>query len=140
MDQQHPPDPMPPRSPDTPIPRAVPASPTEPHGTPDDTMPAADRFSDHISQHPTPRLFITVGIILIVLLVITVGVSMLSRGPITLVFGLAIAVVKALLVAAYFMELRFRSGLMRIFAFAGVFWLGIMITLTLTDFFSRGWV
>src|SRR4051812_32592327 len=89
---------------------------------------------------PTPRLFVAVGGILLVLLLVNVWVSALNLGPLTVVFGLGIAVVKALLVAVFFMELRYRSGLMRVFAAAGVFWLGIMITLTLTDFVSRNWV
>jgi cytochrome c oxidase subunit 4 len=40
----------------------------------------------------------------------------------------------------YFMHLRYSSHLTILFASAGVFWLGIMLALTLSDYVSRGWV
>ena len=54
--------------------------------------------------------------------------------------ALTIAFVKAVLVMLYFMHLRYSSQLTKLFAGAGVFWLGIMIVLTLSDYISRGWV
>lgn len=51
--------------------------------------------------------------------------------------ALAIAALKAGLVAAIFMELRNRSGIIRVFACAGIAWLAILMWLGLMDFLSR---
>lgn len=54
--------------------------------------------------------------------------------------SLGIAGLKATLVAVYFMSLRRADGLRRVAASLGVFWLGILIFLVLTDYLSRGWL
>jgi cytochrome c oxidase subunit 4 len=78
---------------------------------------------------------------LLVLTGLTTGIAFVDLGGIANVaVALAIAVVKAMLVALYFMHLRQSSPLTVIFAGAGVFWLGILILLTSSDYISRGWV
>jgi cytochrome c oxidase subunit 4 len=78
---------------------------------------------------------------LLVLTGITTTAAFIDLGGIWNVFAaLSIAVVKTLLVMLYFMHLRYSNYLIRIFAGAGIFWLGILIALTLTDYISRGWV
>jgi hypothetical protein len=37
------------------------------------------------------------------------------------------------------MRLRHQPGLVRIFAVAGLFWLAILVVLTLSDFLTRTW-
>jgi caa(3)-type oxidase subunit IV len=44
---------------------------------------------------------------------------------------------KALLVALFFMHLRYREPAMRVFALAGLFSLVILFTLTLSDYLTR---
>lgn len=51
--------------------------------------------------------------------------------------ALTIAVIKAMLIALMFMHLKFSPRLTWIFASAGVVWLGIMLTLTMTDYLTR---
>jgi hypothetical protein len=51
--------------------------------------------------------------------------------------AMAITATKTGLVAAIFMELRHRSGVVRAFAAAGFFWLAILLWLGLTDFLTR---
>jgi cytochrome c oxidase subunit 4 len=51
--------------------------------------------------------------------------------------ALAIATVKALLVLAFFMQLRLSPGLNRILIAAGVFWLAVLIGGTLDDVLTR---
>jgi cytochrome c oxidase subunit 4 len=56
------------------------------------------------------------------------------------VVALTIAVTKATLVVLYFMHVRYSSRLTWVFVGAGVFWLMILIGLTLSDVLTRGWL
>jgi cytochrome c oxidase subunit 4 len=87
------------------------------------------------------KTYLAVFIGLLVLTLVTTGVAYVDLGGTwNIVAALAIAVVKTLLVALYFMHLRYSSRLTILFAGAGVFWLGILFVLTITDYISRGWV
>jgi cytochrome c oxidase subunit 4 len=77
---------------------------------------------------------------LIGLTFLTVGVSFLHLGAWHAVVGLAIATTKATLVALFFMHLIHETGLTRVAAAAGLFWLAILMGLTLTDFLTRHWL
>ena len=50
------------------------------------------------------------------------------------------AVVKAVLVVLYFMHVKLSSRLTKIFVVSGVFWLGILVGLTLSDYLTRDWM
>ncbi|MNL83653.1 hypothetical protein D3C87_2113640 [compost metagenome] len=54
--------------------------------------------------------------------------------------ALAIALGKAVLIVAFFMELRYSRSLPRLVAGAGLYWLFILFSLTLGDYLSRGWL
>ena len=84
-----------------------------------------------------PRAIVLSWTALLALLATTVFVSYQPLGSLNLIVALCIATAKALIVAAVFMELRERSGLMIAFAAAGFFWLGILIWLSGVDFVSR---
>jgi cytochrome c oxidase subunit 4 len=77
---------------------------------------------------------------LIALTVLTVGVSFLDLGAWHTVVGLTIACCKALLVAFFFMHLLSSTRLTWVVAVAGLFWLGILIGLTLSDYLTRYWL
>jgi len=53
------------------------------------------------------------------------------------VIALTIAGVKAALVILFFMHAKYSSKLTQLFAFAGFFWLAILLTFTLQDFMTR---
>ena len=53
------------------------------------------------------------------------------------VLALTIAVIKATLVVLYFMHVRYSSRLTWVIVIAGLFWLGIMFVLTLSDYMTR---
>lgn len=91
-------------------------------------------------QHIVPvRTYLVVFAALMVMLVLTVAAAQLDLGVFNVVIALTIAVCKALLIVLYFMHVRYSGRLAWVFAGAGFFWLGIMIGLTLSDYFSRGW-
>jgi cytochrome c oxidase subunit IV len=74
---------------------------------------------------------------LLALLGLTVTLAYQPLGALNTAAALAIAAVKALLVAAVFMELRERRPLLIAFAAAGFFWLAILLWLGGADFLTR---
>jgi len=92
--------------------------------------------SDH--QHVIgPKTYILIFMSLMVLTAVTVAVAFVDMGQMNIVVAITIAVVKALLVFLYFMHVRYSGYLTWIFLGAGVFWLLILIGLTLTDYLTR---
>jgi cytochrome c oxidase subunit 4 len=89
-----------------------------------------------MSWHP-PRAVALSWLVLLALLGTTVFLSYQPLGTFNTIIALLIATAKALIVAAVFMELRERSGVMIAFAAAGFFWLGILLWLSSTDFLTR---
>jgi cytochrome c oxidase subunit 4 len=87
------------------------------------------------------RGYLAVFIALLALTALTTGVAFINLGGVgNVAVALAIAITKAVLVALYFMHLRYSTRLTVLFAGAGIFWLGILVALTLSDYISRGWV
>lgn len=86
---------------------------------------------------PSKAVYYRVAVALLVLLVITIITAKMELGRLTNVVNVLIAGLKATLVALFFMHLRYREPAMRIFALAGLFWLTILFTLTLSDYLTR---
>ena len=84
-----------------------------------------------------PRTLALSWVALIALLGLTVTLAYQPLGMFNGPIALSIATVKALIVAAIFMELRERRPLTLAFAGAGVFWLAILLWLASTDFTRR---
>lgn len=86
------------------------------------------------------RSYFLVFAALIALTALTVGLSGIHLGLWHTPVGLAIAVAKALLVALFFMHVIRSSRLTWLTILAGLFWLGILIVLTLSDYLARPWL
>src|SRR5260370_27715430 len=94
-----------------------------------------------MAEHVVPRkVYFGIFSALIVLTVLTVAVARINLQQYNTIVALTIAVVKATLVILYFMHVRYSSRLTWVFVSAGIFWLGIMIALTLSDYLTRGWI
>jgi cytochrome c oxidase subunit IV len=78
-----------------------------------------------------------VWLALLLLLGATIGAAYLPLHPFNGLVALLIAALKAVLVAVFFMHLKWSSALSRVFAAAGVFWLAILMTLTFADVLTR---
>ncbi len=91
------------------------------------------------TQADTVRSFLTVFAVLMGLLAVTAGAKFLPSGWWSTPLSLGVATAKAGLVFGYFMRLRHQPRLVRIFAVAGLFWLAILVVLTLSDFLTRTW-
>jgi len=87
----------------------------------------------------TRPLFLT-WLALLSLLALTAAAAWVPLGWINTALGLAIAVVKAVLVALVFMRLRRGSWLLRIAALAGVCTLVLLFALSGTDYATRATV
>jgi cytochrome c oxidase subunit 4 len=85
------------------------------------------------------KVYAQVLIALLILTATTCAVSFIDLGKMNAVVALVIAFFKASLVALIFMHLRYSRRLFQIIAIAGLFWLGILISLTMSDFLTRGW-
>ena len=93
-----------------------------------------------MAGHVVPKkLYILVFAALIVFTALTTGVAFIDLGKWNTVAALAIAVCKGSLVALFFMHLRWSSGLMRMVLVAAFVWFAILVTLTLSDEFTRQW-
>src|SRR5215475_180020 len=94
-----------------------------------------------MSEHIVPiRVYAIIFVILLTLTAATCVISFINLGRLNAVVALVIAFSKMLLVALFFMHLRYSRRLMQLVVVAGLFWLGIMISLTMTDFLTRGWL
>jgi len=86
------------------------------------------------------KIYFGVFITLLLLTLITYGVAFVDLGPGNVAVALSIAICKAVLVALFFMHLRYSPKLMWVVVGGGLFWLGILLTLTLGDYLTRGWM
>ena len=77
---------------------------------------------------------------LMALLALTWTVGYVDLGMFNVIVALAIAIIKALLVVLFFMHIKGASRVLHLAAGIGVIWLLIMLALTLSDYFTRGWV
>jgi cytochrome c oxidase subunit 4 len=87
-----------------------------------------------ISRGTSVRTFLA----LVALTLTTVGLSFLRMGPAGhLAVGLAFGAAKAGLVALVFMHLVRSPARVWLAAGLGLFWLGILVALTMTDYLAR---
>lgn len=70
---------------------------------------------------------------------ITVAIAFFDLGFLNTPVALIIALVKASLVILYFMHVKYSHKLVGLYAFAGFFWLIIMLAMTMQDYYTRGW-
>jgi cytochrome c oxidase subunit 4 len=93
-------------------------------------------MSDHIL--PTRVYYVIFGI-LMVCTYVTVQVAFFDLGALNTIAALAIAVLKAVLVVLFFMHVKYSTRLTWAVVIGGVFWLGILLALTMSDYLTRPW-
>ena len=93
-----------------------------------------------MAEHILPiKTYVLVFLILIGFTGLTTGVAFIDLGPFNTIVAVAIAVCKMLFVILFFMHVKYMPGLTKIVVVSGLFWLVIMISLTLADYFTRNW-
>jgi cytochrome c oxidase subunit 4 len=91
-------------------------------------------------HHVVPRrVYYTIFGVLMLCTYLTVQIAFLDLGPLNIVAALGIAVLKATLVVLFFMHARYSPKLTRAVVLGGIFWLGIMLALTMSDYLTRVW-
>lgn len=77
---------------------------------------------------------------LLALALLTTLIGFLDLGPFSMVIAVTIATAKAVLIASFFMHALYKSKVIRVILAGGVIWFLIMVSLTLGDYMTRGWV
>lgn len=87
------------------------------------------------------RTYILVWITLMCLTGLTGGISLINLHAWSAPIAFAIAVIKALLVATFFMHLLYeKQKIVWVWSAVGIVWLTIMIVLTMDDYVTRGFL
>ena len=93
-----------------------------------------------MSEHILPtRVYYVIFGILMVCTYLTWQIAYFDLGPFNTIAALAIAIFKAVLVILFFMHVKYSSRLTWVVVIGAVFWLGILLTLTMGDYLTRGW-
>ena len=94
-------------------------------------------MSEHVMSS---KFYYTIWIALLVLTVVTALVSRVDLGPFNTVVALVIATFKALLVVLFFMHVKYTSEkLTKIVIVAAIFWLFLLLALSMADYATRLW-
>jgi cytochrome c oxidase subunit 4 len=92
------------------------------------------RVSEHIVS---PKIYFTIFFTLMAGTAATVWAAYQNFGAFNIVIALAIATFKATLVVLYFMHARYSPKRTQLVVICAVFWLAIMLALTLSDYSTR---
>ena len=96
-------------------------------------------MQEHSKSSPLLTYFLVWGALLVGT-VLTYEIAKIDLGPFNPVVALVIATTKALLVALFFMHLRHASErMLKVVVASTLFFLMILLCLTLTDYMSRPW-
>jgi len=90
-------------------------------------------------KRPSKKIYAVTWITLVVLHFTILGSAYLDLGAANTPVIMALAFAQMVLVLFYFMEIRYSTKLIRLFAAAGFFWLAIQWTLTMSDYLTRQW-
>jgi len=94
-----------------------------------------------MSEHVLPkRVYYTIFAVLMLCTYLTVQMAFIDLGRFNTVAALAIAIFKATLVVLFFMHVKYSSRLTWAVVLSGVFWLGILLVLTMSDYLTRPWL
>ena len=97
-------------------------------------------MSEHIVS---PKLYILIFATLVVLTVTTVYAATVDLNQyfagLNVIVALVIATCKAILVVLFFMHAYYSSKRTKLVIISGVFWLAIMLFLTMGDYATRSW-
>ena len=101
--------------------------------TPSNLLDEGDHAAHGLAHVIPARVLIAVFLALVLLTVITVAVTFVPTGRFEIWISLGIATVKAGLVAAYFMHLRYDNSLNAVVFLLGLLFIALFLGLTLID-------
>jgi cytochrome c oxidase subunit 4 len=93
-------------------------------------------MSEHIVS---PKIYVAVFLALIVFTGATYGIALINLGPFNAIVAITIAMIKTLLVLLFFMHVKYSPKMTKITVISGLFFLFILLALSMTDYISRPW-
>lgn len=97
--------------------------------------------SEEHRQHVIPiGVYVGIWAILMFLTGLTVFVSFIELHDWNIVLALVIATIKGTLVVLFFMHLFYSSKLTKVTVIAALFFLFLLLSLSMTDYLTRGWL
>lgn len=94
-------------------------------------------MAEHSEHIVSPKIYLIIFLALILGTSLTTWAAFQNFGPFNIVIALAIATAKATLVVLFFMHARYSVRRTRLVIVCALFWLGIMLALTLADYQTR---
>ena len=94
-------------------------------------------MSEHSEHIVSPKIYGAIFLALLLGTGLTVWAAFQNFGPFNIVIALGIASIKATLVVLYFMHARYSPKRTQLVIVCAIFWLAIMLTLTLADYQTR---
>ena len=98
-----------------------------------------------MSEHHivSPKIYFTIFAVLMICTVLTVFAAEVDLNKyfsgLNVIVALTIAVFKASLVVLFFMHAKYSPKRTQLVIIASVFWLAIMLFMTMSDYVSRSW-
>ena len=105
----------------------------------------SEHHPEHQPQHHivSPAIYITIFAALMACTFITVKAAEIDLNHyfsgLNIIIALTIAVFKASLVVLYFMHARYSPKRTQLVIFCSIFWLAVMLFMTMSDYLSRPW-
>ncbi len=87
----------------------------------------------------SPKIYLAVWAALMIGTGLTVWAAFQEFGPFNPIIALTIAVIKAVLVVLFFMHVFYSGKLTKLTILGGLFFLAVLLTLTMSDYLSRAW-
>ena len=98
---------------------------------------AEHEHTEHLEHIVSPGIYAVIIISLLTLTGLTVGAAYVNLGRFNIVVALAIATLKATLVVLIFMHAKYVPERTKLVIVAGIFWLLLLLLMTLSDYASR---
>ena len=92
---------------------------------------------EHHEHIVAPGTYLAIILTLLVLTGLTVAAAFVNLGRLNIVVALLIATIKATLVVLFFMHAKYSPKRTKLVIMAGIFWLIILLFMTLSDYASR---
>ena len=98
-------------------------------------------MSENSTHHIVPKsTYYLIFLALMLGTALTWYVATIDLGPMNNVIMLTIAVTKATLVVLFFMHVKYSNHLTWAVIVGGIFWLLILLVLTMNDYLTRSWL
>ena len=93
-----------------------------------------------MTSHILPtRIYYTIFGVLMLCTYLTVQIAFFDLGPLNTIAAIGIACFKATIVILFFMHVKYSTRLTWAVVLGSIFWFGILIALTMSDYLTRVW-